>query len=189
MEYGSGWADRINSYALVAYIPDPLADFLNRLRKELDPTWVSSRAHVTVLPPRPLVVDQCLVARELERKLDLQEPFEIEARGVEIFASSSVVYIEIGMGGTTLKELHAKLNEDGLYFAEPYSFHPHITLVQGLMPEEAPLVLGLARERWSRFPGKRSFRADKLSFVQNTVQNRWLDLVHYELRVREPHLF
>ena len=45
--------DRINSYALITYIPEPLAGFLDRLRQELVPNCFL-RAHVTTLPPRPL---------------------------------------------------------------------------------------------------------------------------------------
>ena len=45
--------DRINSFALVSYIPEPLAGFLDRLRQELVPNCFL-RAHVTILPPRPI---------------------------------------------------------------------------------------------------------------------------------------
>jgi len=45
--------DRINSFALVSYIPEPLAGFLDRLRQELVPDCFL-RAHVTILPPRPI---------------------------------------------------------------------------------------------------------------------------------------
>ena len=40
--------DRINSFALVTYIPEPLAGFLDRLRQELVPNCFL-RAHATIL--------------------------------------------------------------------------------------------------------------------------------------------
>ena len=53
MAFGTGGAQRINLFALVVYIPDPLAGFLDDLRKELVANCLP-RAHVTILPPRPL---------------------------------------------------------------------------------------------------------------------------------------
>ena len=48
--------ERLNVYALVIYIPDPLGRFLDHLRRELVPAY-KPHAHVSVLPPRPLFVD------------------------------------------------------------------------------------------------------------------------------------
>ena len=47
---------RLNVFALVIYIPDPLGRFLDDLRRELVP-GCNPHAHVSVLPPRPLAVD------------------------------------------------------------------------------------------------------------------------------------
>ena len=47
---------RLNIYALVIYVPAPLGRFLDDLRRELVPTY-KPRAHVSVLPPRPLAGD------------------------------------------------------------------------------------------------------------------------------------
>ena len=46
----------LSQFALVAYIPDPLGRFLDDLRVELTPDC-KPRAHVTILPPRPLCDD------------------------------------------------------------------------------------------------------------------------------------
>ena len=48
----SSGQDVVNSFSLVAYIPDPLRKFLDDLRRELVPGCVPN-AHVTILPPRP----------------------------------------------------------------------------------------------------------------------------------------
>ncbi len=47
---------RLNVFALVIYIPDPLGRFLDDLRTALVP-GCNPHAHVSVLPPRPLAVD------------------------------------------------------------------------------------------------------------------------------------
>ena len=41
---------RLNVFALVVYIPDPLGRFLDDLRRELVPHY-NPHAHVSVLPP------------------------------------------------------------------------------------------------------------------------------------------
>jgi len=43
----------LNSYALVAYLQGPLADFVDNLRRVFTP-GCTHRAHITLLPPRPL---------------------------------------------------------------------------------------------------------------------------------------
>ena len=39
----------------------------------------------------------------------------------------------------------------------------------------------MARRRWAEFPYRRRFTVETLSFVQNTVQNNWIDLAHFSL--------
>src|ERR1035438_9490908 len=48
--------ERLNVFALVIYIHDPLGSFLDDLRRQLVP-GCNPHAHVSVLPPRPLAVD------------------------------------------------------------------------------------------------------------------------------------
>src|SRR5438105_2991862 len=83
--------DRINSYALVSYIPDPMAGFLDRLRQELVPNCFL-RAHATILPPRPI----CSKPREAWDRLCFEatrfEPFDVELTGVEVFPVSDVIH-------------------------------------------------------------------------------------------------
>src|SRR5882724_9384348 len=77
-------ADRINLFALVSYIPNPLGEFLDRLRKELV-AGCNPHAHVTVLPPRPLYVDPQTSMRALETNLDRFSPFQVEIERVQVF--------------------------------------------------------------------------------------------------------
>lgn len=166
---------RINLFSLVAYIPDPLGSFLDKLRQELVPTC-NLRAHVTVLPPRPIHVETatgCDLVRAGIRDFDR---FDVEVKDVDMFSVSSVVYLGLGAGFSKLCRMHEALNVDGLQFSEPYPYHPHVTVAQQITPEQLPGVYELARRRWAEYPNKRSFPVDAVTFVQGTSFGSWIDL-------------
>ncbi|HLJ13547.1 MAG TPA: 2'-5' RNA ligase family protein [Bryobacteraceae bacterium] len=173
-------AQRINSFALVSYIPDPLGSFLDRLRHELVPRC-SARAHVTVLPPRPLIYPPHDAWEELQAALEDVSPFTLTPTQVEIFPVTSVIYLGIGNGFQRLKDLHRMLNRFKLAFDEPFEFHPHITLAQDISHDDVEKAAQLAQRRWAEFPGDRRIRVQSLTFVQNTISpepdcNKWVDL-------------
>src|SRR5260370_3495590 len=167
--------DRINSFALVSYIPEPLAGFLDRLRQELVPNCFL-RAHVTILPPRPIAStheDAWKVIRGVAPELP---PFEVELAGVEVFPVEAVLYIKLAAGMAELRRMHAALNMSGLCFQEAFSYHPHVTLAQDLNPDELDELVSVARARWAEFSFPTKFRVEKIVFVQNTHRDQWLDL-------------
>ena len=179
--------DRINSFALVTYIPEPLAGFLDRLRQELVPNCFL-RAHATILPPRPLTSSP-ETAWEAIRGLAPQfAPFEIELSSVHVFPVSDVIYISISGGSAELKRLHEAMNVDGLKSKEPFAYHPHLTLAQDLKPDEVDELTRVARARWAEYPFARSFRGEKVVFVQNTRRNEWVDLGECQLGRSESKL-
>ena len=103
-------------------------------------------------------------------------PFEVELTGVEVFPVSDVIYIDLSAGGEELRRMHAALNMRGLYFQEPFPYHPHVTLAQELRPDELDELANVARARWSEFSFPKKFCVEKIVFVQNTRRNEWLDL-------------
>jgi 2'-5' RNA ligase len=167
--------DRINSFALVSYIPEPLSDFLDRLREELVPNCFL-RAHVTILPPRPICSSPEAAWETVRTLAPRFAPFDVEMTEVEVFPVSDVIHIGIGRGRDDLERLHAELNVDGLKFAEPYPYHPHITLAQDLKGDEVDELARVARTRWAESNVPKTFRVDKMFFVQNTRRKQWLDL-------------
>ena len=183
MLVGPNEADVVNSFAVVTYIPDPLASFLHAVQKEIAPSYQSVRAHVTVLPPRPLPLEiGAEFAGEQLREQTLRVPaFVIEATGVEVFRDTSVIYLAVGAGRVELERMHGLLNSDGLAHAEPYPFHPHITVAQGLAPERLRGAVELTRRRWEEYSLERSFPVETFTFVQNTIQNEWIDLAEFTL--------
>jgi 2'-5' RNA ligase len=172
--------DRINSFALVTYIPEPLAGFLDRLRQELVPNCFL-RAHVTILPPRPLSSDP-EPAWESIRELAKQfTPFEIQLGNIDLLPVSDVIYVRIAAGGEAMQRMHAAMNTGPLAYQEEFPYHPHVTLAQELKPDEVDELLHVARRRWAECPFPKTFRAEKIVFVQRTRQNQWVDLGECQL--------
>lgn len=179
--WGDG-VEPVNSFALVAYIPMPLGRFLDDLRQELVPTFVP-RAHVTILPPRPLSVDPREAWGHVYSAIKDFPPFEIALADVGVFESSSVVYIALGPGRRVLQQMHEQLNAGPVGYEEPFAYYPHITLAQELDPERLARTFELVRRRWADYSGERWFAVDRVTFVQNTTRNLWLDLAEGRLGV------
>src|SRR4029077_9975743 len=68
-----------------------------------------------------------------------------------------------------------------LAFREPFPYHPHITLAQGLTPERVQSLYEVARKRWAAFPHSRRIRAERACFVQSTIECTWVDLAEIRL--------
>src|SRR5581483_1664309 len=103
--------DRINSFALVSYLPEPLAGFLDRLRQELVPNCFL-RAHVTILPPRSITSTPEEAWRVVQALVPSFPPFEVELTDVEVFPVSDVIYVNLSTGKQELQKMHEALNVD-----------------------------------------------------------------------------
>jgi 2'-5' RNA ligase len=174
---------RLNCYALVTYIPDPLGRFLDDLRKELVP-GSNPHAHVTLMPPRPLQSEQLAWEQIVDFTAHLPA-FDLQIANLAIFPKTNVIYLEIGVGRDQLLAIHQGMNQGPLQFTEPFPYHPHITLAQELGPEAVPAAAETARLRWKDFRDDRWFAVDRLAFVQNSESNIWTDLGTVQL-VRQP---
>jgi len=180
-------ADRINSFALVAYIPEPLAGFLDKLRQELVPNCFL-RAHITILPPRPITTSPGAAWNAIRAVARTFAPFDIELTGVEVFPISDVIYVAIGAGTDSLIHMHSAMNTAGLAFKEAFAYHPHVTLAQELKPDELDELICVARQRWAEFAPGHKFHVDRVVFVQNNRRKEWLDLGECLLGADESRL-
>ena len=169
---------RLNVYALVIYIPDPLGRFLDDLRRELAP-GCKPHAHVSVLPPRPLSVDWHVAGEQVRELTEAQPPFAVGLTQVRIFPVTHVTYIEVGAGAPELHHMHDAINRGALTFKEPFSYYPHITLAQEIAADQVQAVHELAGRRWQEFTGPKTFRAERAAFVQNIMGNYWIDLAEF----------
>jgi len=171
---------RLNVFALVIYIPDPLGRFLDDLRRALVP-GCNPHAHVSVLPPRPLAVDWAVAGEEVRECAANWAPFEIQLGRVCIFPVTNVIYLELAEGGPQMFRIHDAMNSGALEFQEPFAYHPHITLAQEIPPADVAAANQRAQDLWKAYSGPRSFQAGYAAFVQNTMGNCWIDLAEYQL--------
>lgn len=160
--------------ALVSYIREPLGTYLDGLCRELVP-GCRPRAHVSVLPPRPLNCEPTCAGTDLQKLLESTPPFDLVLGEVEVFPVSHVIYVSIAQGQDHLRRLHRALNRGSAKYQEMFPYHPHVTLAQELGAGEVPGKLECARRRWREAPHDRTVRVDLLSFVQNQ-DGRWVDL-------------
>lgn len=174
-------AERINLFALVVYIPDPLAKFLDDLRRELTPGCLP-RAHVTILPPRSIAVGVGAATEAARAVVSGFAPFDIVPGDVEIFRTTNVIYIGIKEGERELREIYRALNQGPLAADEPFPYHPHVTLAQDLKPDQVQPLYQLARNRWAAFPHSRRIHAERACFVQSRADAAWLDLAEFRLQ-------
>jgi 2'-5' RNA ligase len=170
---------RLNVFALVIYIPEPLGRFLDDLRKELVP-GCNPHAHVSVLPPRPLAVDWQVASEQVRRCASGQPPFDATLGEIRMFPVTNVIYIELAKGADELFAMHDAMNSAALAFAEPFVYHPHITVAQEIPVGSVAEVERKAKQMWEAYTGPRTFRAERTAFVQNTLINCWIDLAECE---------
>jgi len=170
--------EQLNIVALVIYIPEPLGLFLDDLRRELVP-GCEPHAHVSVLPPRPLAGDWRAASGQARVLAQQHAPFEIVLTEIRTFPVTDVIYIEVGAGAGELRRMHAAINTGALAFEEPFPYHPHVTLAQKIARAEVAEVEEMASRRWQEYRGPRAFRAERATFVQNTLSDCWVDLAEF----------
>ena len=183
---GQSWEQQtLGHFALVSYIPDPLARFLDELRVELTP-GSKPRAHVTILPPRPLHDELKDAVGQIVEESRNVLPFQVELGEIQVFEESHVVYLEITRGANEMRELYRVLNRGPLEYKENFPYHPHITIAQNISPGEAPRLTAIARERWAGYRGPRDFSVSVLSFVQHVAPSIWTDVAEVPVGIEVP---
>ncbi len=169
-------------FALVSYIPDPLGIFLDDLRREMVPEC-QPKAHVTILPPRPVIGKPSVAAEQMERLTRNFLSFEVELGEIDKFEASDVIYVGVTRGQEELRSMYRALNRGPVEFKEKYEYHPHITLAQYIPRDDVSRLHELARRRWAEYRGSRSFPVDILAFVRNSGGTLWDDLANISLLV------
>ena len=175
----------LGQFALVSYIPHPLAGFLDELRLELTP-GCDPHAHVTILPPRPIDEELKSAVHLIADEIKSFPPFEVELGGVEVFEKSRVIYIGLNRGIPELRHLYAALNNGCLHFGEHFPYHPHITIGQNISSDDLESRVALARDKWATYHGPRSFTVCELSFVQHVAPSIWADVSAIPMGVAVP---
>ncbi len=164
-------------YALVAYIRDPVGEFVERLRRELHPALPHLAAHLTVLPPRSLRGSERSAMEALEEVCSRVEPFQVSLGEVETFIPvTPTVFLRVCHAAQRMRELHDLLNAHGLAVQEEWPYMPHMTIAKLSTEEEAHQAYLVARKRWAEFEGSHYVEVRELTFVREQEANRWVDL-------------
>jgi 2'-5' RNA ligase len=164
-------------YALVAYLRNPVGEFVEQLRRELHPELPHLAAHLTILPPRVLHGSELSARETLEEVCSQVEPFTVTLDEVETFCPlTPTVFIRVAQGAYRMRELHDQLNTKALAAQEEWPYMPHLTIVKMSLETQAQEAHRIASERWSQFAGTRDILVSELTFVREEKQNRWVDL-------------
>jgi 2'-5' RNA ligase len=170
------------TYAIVVYLHGPLARCVNALRCTVDPQHSSKAPHVTVLPPRPLIISEAAAIEEARQRLADWYPFEVEMVGVNTFLPlNGVVYLELGWGADPLRVLHDTLNQGRLGYREPFPYVPHITIAQDLDEARTRELLDHVRQEFHRYDGPRRFQVETCTFVRQSPEGQWIDLAELQI--------
>ena len=168
-------------YAVVAYVRSPVGIFVEELRRELHPAHTHADAHVTILPPRPLIGPEKRALDMLAALCKTSAPFEVTMGDVETFIPvTPTIFLRVARGAYRLRELHDKLSCEGLTFKEPWPYMPHLTIAKMDTTEEAQRLLAAARARWQHYRDTRTVQIKSLTFVKGSGE-RWVDLATMNL--------
>src|SRR5438067_13284995 len=148
-------------YALVAYLRNPVGEFVERLRRQLHPELPHLAAHLTVLPPRVLQGSELSARETLEDVCSQVEPFEVTLGDVETFCPlTPTVFIRVAHAAYRMRELHDRLNHGVLKGDEQWPYMPHLTIVKMGSEAQAMSAFEIARERWTMYRGSRQIAVD-----------------------------
>lgn len=164
-------------YALVAYLRNPVGEFVEHLRRQLHPELPHLAAHLTVLPPRVLQGSEMAARETLEEVCSQVEPFTVTLGEVETFCPlTPTVFIRVAHSAYRMRELHDRLNTQALAAQEDWPYMPHLTIAKMGTEPQAQQAYQIASERWTHFEGSRDIQVSELTFVREEQQNRWVDL-------------
>ena len=164
-------------YAIVAYLRDPVGEFVEGLRREMHPKHAHLPAHISILPPRPLHGTEAQALETMEQVCQAVAPFEITMGEVATFAPTTpTVFIRLAHAAYRMRELHDRLNSGPLRADEPWPYMPHLTIAKMDTQEDSDRVLNEARRRWDEYSATRRVMIDELTFVRQAGPDRWLDI-------------
>jgi len=176
---------RNQRYALVAYVRNPVGEFVESLRRELHPELPHLAAHVTLLPPRLLVGSESAALENMEELCKEVEPFEVSLGEVETFIPvTPTVFIRVAHAAYRMRELHDRLNVNAVACHEEWPYMPHLTIVKMSAEDQAQYAYRVARTRWAEFGESRCIEVRDLTFVREEGQNQWADLAEIPLGQR-----
>lgn len=151
-------------FALVTYTPEPLREWLLQLRRSL-PVESSSEPHITILPPRPLMLPAPEAWQKITSILNGWAPFEVELSEVQVFPETNVLYLQVSDGYTILEDMHSTLNTGDFFHEETFSFHPHLTVGGPVPVQDLQQIHRKAIQAWEASGCPCRFKVEEFAFV------------------------
>ena len=172
-------------FALVSYVTDPVALFVQQLRRDLNPDLPHFAAHLTLLPPRYLQGSESSALETLEEICSKVDPFEVTLGEIETFIPiTPTVFVRVAHAAYKMRELHDRLNTKALSCVEQWPYMPHLTIEKLGNENQAQQAYLAARRLWSDFEGSRTVHINELTFVREEGPNHWVDLAAVRLGSR-----
>src|SRR5512140_470453 len=166
-----------HTYAVVVYLEGPLAEFVNHLRFELNQEHADKAAHITVLPPRPLVISEEAAVEEARQRVSNWYPFDVEISGVSTFLPiNGVVYLTVGSNADAMHVLHGTLNQGHLRGPEPWGYVPHITIAQDMDEARTQRTRQYVETALWYYRQQRRIWVERMTFVRQMPDGSWRDL-------------
>lgn len=153
-------ASHWGAVALVSYVPAPLGAALDRLRH----TWStdgSPKAHVTLLPPRPLLAPVEVASVAIHNVLQHFQPFQVQFSTIHRFPETNVIYLDVTEGRSLLHDLHESLNSGVLAHAEVFEYLPHLSLSCPLPAHQSEEACRAIERAWNELTIPRGFRLEE----------------------------
>jgi 2'-5' RNA ligase len=171
-------------YAVVSYVTGELGKFVDELRAQFAPAHAHLRAHLTLLPPRPLLGPVEQASHSLHEHCRQLKPLEVSFGNVRVFMPiSPTVYLSIEKGADDVRAMHDALNTREFLCYEALPYVPHLTVAAMQSDEEAERAASTVRRRWAQYRGARSAKLTELTFaVDPELGNRWDDLISFPLQ-------
>ena len=160
---------------VVIAVPEPWISIITDLRLSLgDPLAEKVPAHITLMPPTAVpACRRAQVLRHLHECARAQTPFKVSLSGSGTFMPvSPVVYLNVDKGASHCAQVAEDIRSGPLDYPLRFPYHPHVTLAQGLPPQELErgLSLGAGIEASWMVPGIRLDRVtEDGSYVSTAI--------------------
>ena len=159
---------------IVLPVPEKLSRLAERVRRSYDPNFQRIGPHVTVLPPRKVLLSRREVIDAVARVARRSRSFSISLGAIRTFRPvMPVVFASLRAGRDELEALHRRLARGILKGEEIFPYVPHLTLGQKLDAKRLQRALARSRRLFAKASDKR-WLADRLIIVERRSEEVWL---------------
>lgn len=152
--------------------PDELIESINLMRRKYDKKYLKLAPHITIVPPFNPNENLKQGVEELEKILQLFEPFEIQMKGYGCFKKGvhNIAYIDLEQSDFLRAIKLAALAVLMPYGAKkPSNEHFHITIAKRLLKQQASNIC----DKLNQMPYEQKFLAKYLAYCVTQENKPW----------------